>query len=895
MTATADTSVPGREPGLPWRAQLYLLAVGAAAVAGYLVTRPVSPPSESEWRLAIILAALAAVAQLFVVVTTGNQSYHLTPGIVLAAAILLPLPLVALVVVVQHVPEWLKARYPWFIQTFNIANYALAALTAAGVFELAERLMAGRVDGDVTFFAAGLAAAVAFVAVQHMLLALVLMLARGHSLRGTGLFTFQSLSMETVLAVIGVVVAALWDTNPLLIVFALSPLFMLHRTLALPKLEAEAQQDPKTGLYNARHFSTLLGEAAGRAQRLGGSISLLVADLDLLREINNRYGHLAGDAVLSAVAGVLQRDSGRNGVAARFGGEEFCVLLPDTDESEAVIVAERIREAVAQLPISVDTSSEPISATISIGVASLPDHASSADDLLHRADVCAYRAKAQGRNRVVASSSLTVLDEVGWERAPVPAPASPPPGPVPVPEEPALPHRPPAPNHLSLPRSLRVVIAAVASAGCAAGLLAVVAGSSRTELVGSVVLVGLVAIGQAVAVEALDQSTISLSAVGSLAGAALFGPEVALPIALAVCAVEWSAKRTQLHQTLFNVGALTLSGLASAGVFALLPDNHWAYAAGGALAGAAYYAVNIGLLTTVISLETGERWLSALRERFAWLFVHYLVYGVIGAAIALAYDVAGVLALVVFAVPLILVRKSQLDYVAHTEAHVKQLGEAARTIEAQNESLLRANALLRERATEAMESLAAAVDARDAYTAGHSRRVQRIAVEVGRELGLDQSELESLSFAALFHDVGKLAVPDSVLLKPAPLQLDEWWVIKRHAAEGERIIGHLGFLADATPAIRHHHEHFDGSGYPDGLAGEAIPIGARIIHVADAFDSMSSNRVYRDALSAAEALAELRSKTGSQFCPRCIGAFERAFASGTLNGLLLEQASSEAA
>jgi HD-GYP domain-containing protein (c-di-GMP phosphodiesterase class II) len=134
-----------------------------------------------------------------------------------------------------------------------------------------------------------------------------------------------------------------------------------------------------------------------------------------------------------------------------------------------------------------------------------------------------------------------------------------------------------------------------------------------------------------------------------------------------------------------------------------------------------------------------------------------------------------------------------------------------------------------------------------------------------------------------------------VLLKPAPLQLDEWWVIKRHAAEGERIIGHLGFLTDATPAIRHHHEHYDGSGYPDGLAGEAIPIGARIIHVADAFDSMSSSRVYRDARPPAEALAELRNKSGSQFCPRCIAAFEQVFASGALDALFLQQASSEAA
>src|SRR5262249_49128383 len=348
-------------------------------------------------------------------------------------------------------------------------------------------------------------------------------------------------------------------------------------------------------------------------------------------------------------------------------------------------------------------------------------------------------------------------------------------------------------------------------------------------------------------------------------------------------------------QALFNVGSLTLSGLAGAATFAVLPANHWAFAAGGALAGAAYYAVNVGLLTTVIALDAGERWRKTLRERFAWLFVHYLAYGVVGATIALAYDVVHVLALFVFAVPLILVRKAQLDYIGHTEAHVRKLRDAAKTIEGQNESLVRANALLRERATEAMESLAAAVDARDAYTAGHSRRVQEIAVHIGRTLGLDGAELESLSFAALFHDVGKLAVPDSVLLKNGPLQSEEWWVVRRHAAEGERIIGHLGFLADATPAIRHHHEHFDGSGYPDGLKGEGIPLRARIIHVADAFASMSSDRVYRNRLTPEAAIAELRRETGTQFCPRCAGAFEAVFARGVLGGLLLEQVPPEAA
>ena len=889
MTSTAVTPRP-QGAGLSRRAQLYLVAVYTGALAGYLLTKPTSAPSRDEWTLAVLLGALAAIAQLFPVFTPRNQSYHLTPGIVLAAAILLPPPLVAFVVVAQHVPEWLKERYAWFIQTYNIAQYAIAALLAGRVFD-AVATSRSPVGSDATFFIAGIAAGVVFVVLSHALLALMLKLARGHTLRGTGLFEFQSLSMEMVLALIGVVVAGLWATNRYLIAFALAPLLLLHRTLALPKLEAEAQQDPKTGISNARHFSALLDSAIERATRAEHPLSLLVADLDLLREVNNRYGHLAGDVVLKAVAGVLQSESGHDGIAARFGGEEFCVLLPDAGANVAAAVADRIREAVAALPIVVDTSNEPIRVTISIGVACFPEHATSAHDLIHRADVCAYRAKAQGRNRVVVADELSVLDEVEW--APDPVAATPEAPQYVRPSAPAS-SAPPAPNLLSLSRPLRALIAVVVVVGGTAGMIAFARGGTG-DIIGIAVLVGLVAGGQALAFEALDHSTISVSAVGSLAGAALFGPRVALLIALGVCAVEWSSRRARLHQTLFNVGALTLSGIAGAWVYALLPSTDWAFVVSGALAGAAYYAVSVGLLSLAIALETGETWLKTLRERFVWLFVHYIVYGVIGATIAVAYGTVGVLALVVFAVPLILVRKAQLDYIGHTEAHVRQLREASRTIEGQNESLVKANTLLRERATEAMESLAAAVDARDTYTAGHSRRVQEISVHIGRELGLEGSELESLSFAALFHDVGKLAVPDSVLLKNGPLQSDEWWVIRRHAAEGERIIGHLGFLSDATPAIRHHHEHFNGGGYPDGLRGEAIPLGARVIHVADAFDSMSSDRVYRDALSREAALAELRVGSGSQFCPRCVGAFETVLASGSLEAVLLEQVAPEAA
>jgi putative nucleotidyltransferase with HDIG domain len=276
-----------------------------------------------------------------------------------------------------------------------------------------------------------------------------------------------------------------------------------------------------------------------------------------------------------------------------------------------------------------------------------------------------------------------------------------------------------------------------------------------------------------------------------------------------------------------------------------------------------------------MAMEGHQRWWAAWHERFAWLAPHWVVYGFVGGVMAIAYHAAGLYALAVFAVPLLLMRKTQEAYLRHTQKSAQKLREAAETIQNQNVSLERANKLLKERSTAAMESLSATVDARDAYTAGHSRRVQQLALAIGRELGLSQAELDLLGHAALFHDIGKLAVPDAILLKPAVLTEDEWTLMQRHSDEGARIIDRLGFLNDAVPAIRHHHERFDGTGYPDGLKGEEIPLGARIIHVADALDSMLTTRIYRAARPALEAMEELKRAAGTQFCPRCVNALER--------------------
>jgi putative nucleotidyltransferase with HDIG domain len=187
--------------------------------------------------------------------------------------------------------------------------------------------------------------------------------------------------------------------------------------------------------------------------------------------------------------------------------------------------------------------------------------------------------------------------------------------------------------------------------------------------------------------------------------------------------------------------------------------------------------------------------------------------------------------------------------------------------------LLESYRLLEQSALEAVESLNATVEARDPYTAGHSQRVQRLALAIGEALDLPRSRLEALGLAGLFHDIGKLRVPDAVLTKPGPLSPDEFDLIKRHPDDGADIVGHLGRLRDVLPFIRHHHERWDGAGYPAGLAGPEIPLEAAIVGLADAWDAMTTERPYSRARSTEEAAEEILRARGTQFAPSVVDAF----------------------
>ncbi len=172
-----------------------------------------------------------------------------------------------------------------------------------------------------------------------------------------------------------------------------------------------------------------------------------------------------------------------------------------------------------------------------------------------------------------------------------------------------------------------------------------------------------------------------------------------------------------------------------------------------------------------------------------------------------------------------------------------------------------------------VEALVAAIEGKDPYTHGHSRRVTMFSMIIGQELGFEKEQIEDIRLSALLHDIGKIAVPESVLLKPTKLNDDEWYSMKQHPVMGVKMLEKVKNFEPLLPGIKHHHERYDGKGYPSGLSGEDIPLIARIINVADSFDAMTSKRIYRDALTEDEALKEVQKCKGTQFDPKIAEIF----------------------
>jgi len=368
-------------------------------------------PSRSQLITFVVFALLASFANLFQAEAPNHQLYYATPVFVFASLLLLHPLLFVLLVIVYHSVEWIKERVvnspnlrAWYIQPFNIATDIIAGLSAHWLY--ASLSTPALLFDSMLAALIGPLAAFTFLVLNHLLIGQVLVLARGLSWRKSGVLDFENLLSDMILLLLGYVVAVLWELNPWLILPALSPLVLMYRALKVPMLEQEAQTDAKTGLWNARHFNKLFAAELERAQRFNRPLAVMMADMDFLRNINNTYGHLAGDIVIVGIGNIIRNTVRDYDIAGRFGGEEFALVLPETGPREAYLLAERVRKSIEAARFEVPTSPTPIGATMSIGVACFPNDATTATALVHEADVAVYYAKDQGRNQVVNASDV---------------------------------------------------------------------------------------------------------------------------------------------------------------------------------------------------------------------------------------------------------------------------------------------------------------------------------------------------------------------------------------------------------------------------------------------------------------------------------------------------------
>jgi diguanylate cyclase (GGDEF)-like protein len=339
-----------------------------------------------DWIAFAVLLPLVAVAHLLGADRTKHQGSQLSLAPILTAALILPPSLTTLLIALAVIPEFLRRRSDWYILVFNVCNLVAPALLARAVFDAMEGGGAGSTLGAAL-------AIVAFLLLHYGLLATVLHLARGVKVSDT--IRADCILIDAGLLSLGALAAALAEEHWSLVLLLLLPLALDYRALAIPSLVEASRIEPKTGLFNVRHLTAALEQELRRAERFGRPLSLLMIDVDHLRRINNSLGHVAGDQALRLVAMSLRSLTRDYDVAARFGGDEFCVLLPETDAAGALRVADRIREDVER-----SGKGAGIQLTVSVGVASATRPGLTADELVTLADSAAYRAKSGGRNAV---------------------------------------------------------------------------------------------------------------------------------------------------------------------------------------------------------------------------------------------------------------------------------------------------------------------------------------------------------------------------------------------------------------------------------------------------------------------------------------------------------------
>jgi putative nucleotidyltransferase with HDIG domain len=364
-------------------------------------------------------------------------------------------------------------------------------------------------------------------------------------------------------------------------------------------------------------------------------------------------------------------------------------------------------------------------------------------------------------------------------------------------------------------------------------------------------------------------ATISISDTFFITLAVLFGPA---PAAIAIAAdsliMSWRLGHAWRRIAL-NIAAPAVSMWAGAQAFFLIarvsPIAHSDVAVGSLIAPLLlmtliYFALNSGLIATAVGLESGQSPVDIWRRHFQWLGIGYMASASLAFCFVLLIQQVSFLAAIVI-LPMLAVFHLTL------KASYGRLEDARRHLADVDRLYL-----------STVETLAMAIDAKDDVTHSHVRRVQAYAVGMARELGFtDESTLKAIEAAALLHDTGKLAVPEHILNKPGKLTPSEFEKMKLHVDVGADILSLVDFPYPVVPIVRCHHENWDGTGYPRGVKGEAIPIGARILSVVDCFDALTSDRPYRRAMTEEAALGILRERSGKMYDPAVVDMFIKVF------------------
>jgi diguanylate cyclase (GGDEF)-like protein/putative nucleotidyltransferase with HDIG domain len=357
-------------------------------------------------------------------------------------------------------------------------------------------------------------------------------------------------------------------------------------------------------------------------------------------------------------------------------------------------------------------------------------------------------------------------------------------------------------------------------------------------------------------------STVTLSDTFIFISLLLYGTHASVVLAgldAAVCTLHLKNRRKIIW---FNAGVMSLSvfvaGSAGSAVFgdlrALVFNMDRLCMAAGMMA-LVHYILNSGLMSVVTALKHGHSLIKTWKNSFLWTSISYFAGAVTACLVIKLITLISFYAFII-SVPILTITyftyKVYLDRVETSNRHAEQMADLhLRTIEA----------------------LAIAIDAKDEVTHDHVRRVQIYAKGLARLFGLSEPEIEALKAGALLHDIGKLAVPDYILNKPGPLTPAEFDKMKVHTIVGAEILERVGFPYPVVPVVRHHHERWDGRGYPDGLRGDEIPITARILMVSDCFDAVREDRQYRKAMTREEAIALLKDGSGTFFDPTVISTF----------------------